>query len=408
ELGEVADGQAEARDVSRERRTLQDQRAAVDAELRQARLAVVEGSQLLERIAAMRQQRFFGLLSERTTPPWRPAFWRQLAASAPRDSSRLERLWQQTRDASLSHWKEAGIQPLVSLVVAGLVLAGSWLLRLRLTGMAATRVPAGRLRRSAPAMLRVVLALVASLCVMQLLRGALLPDNPPAAVAAIASRVVALGVFVAVATSLGRALLSVSRPSWRLPAISDAGARALRIFPLPAARGAAGPAGRPGPGDRDPGAHQPGPGGRLHRPLGGAVHGAGAGGAGADPAPAAAGAGRRHAARPLPPMDERGGEPGLGRQRHRPARPAHRLRGAVGLRRHADDLGGDGRRRGMAGDALHRRPGVRGAHLAWCGRQAHEHPLRHRPAPGRPGCRAAVGGVARGGGAVRADRAGDA
>ncbi|KAF1699836.1 DUF3772 domain-containing protein [Pseudoxanthomonas suwonensis] len=235
ELGEVADGQAEARDVSRERRTLQDQRAAVDAELRQARLAVVEGSQLLERIAAMRQQRFFGLLSERTTPPWRPAFWRQLAASAPRDSSRLERLWQQTRDASLSHWKEAGIQPLLSLAVAGLVLAGSWLLRLRLTGMAATRVPAGRLRRSAPAMLRVVLALVASLCVMQLLRGALLPDNPPAAVAAIASRVVALGVFVAVATSLGRALLSVSRPSWRLPAISDAGARALRIFPLPAA-----------------------------------------------------------------------------------------------------------------------------------------------------------------------------
>src|SRR5690606_9989005 len=173
ELGEVPEGQDEPGDVARERRALQDQRAAVDAELRQARLAVVEGSQLLERIAAMRQQRFFGLLSERTTPPWRPAFWRQLAASAPRDSSRLERLWQQTRDASLSHWKEAGIQPLVSVVGAGLVLAGSWLLRLRLTGMAATRVPAGRLRRSAPAMLRVVLALVASLCVMQLLRGAL-------------------------------------------------------------------------------------------------------------------------------------------------------------------------------------------------------------------------------------------
>src|SRR5690606_29053438 len=36
-------------------------------------------------------------------------------------------------------------------------------------------------------------------------------------------------------TTVGHVLLSARRPSWRLAAISDAGARALRIFPLPAA-----------------------------------------------------------------------------------------------------------------------------------------------------------------------------
>jgi len=235
ELGEVPEGQDEPGDVARERRALQDQRAAVDAELRQARLAVVEGTQLLERIATLRQQRFFGMLSERTTPPWRPAFWRQLAASAPRDLGRVRKLWHAVVEASREHWKAAGLQPLVSLGLAVLLAAGAWWLGRRIPELATRHVPPGRLRRSAPPTLRVLLALVAALCVAQLVRGALLPDAPPAAVAALAGHALALAVFVAVATALGSALLSVDRPSWRLPAISDAGARALRVFPLPAA-----------------------------------------------------------------------------------------------------------------------------------------------------------------------------
>ncbi len=235
ELGEAAEGQEEARDVVRERQDLQEQRAAVDAELRQARLAVVEGGQLLERIAAMRQQRFYGVLSERTTPPWRPAFWRQLADSAPRDARRLQRLGAEATRAVQAHWTGAGLQPALSLALAGLLALLAWWLAARVTTTAASRVPAGPLRRSAPAVARVLLALVGSLCVAQLLRGALLPDVPPARVAELAALSLGLGVFVVVATVVGHVLLSARRPSWRLPAISDAGARALRIFPLPAA-----------------------------------------------------------------------------------------------------------------------------------------------------------------------------
>ena len=235
ELGEVAEGQEEARDVTRERQALQEQRAAVDAELRQARLAIVEGGQLLERIAAMRQQRFYGVLSERTTPPWRPAFWRRLADSSTRDQRRLRALREEAVEASRTHWNSAGLQPVTSLALAVLLALGTWWLAGRATAAAATRVPPGPLRRSAPAVLRVLLALFGSLCVAQLLRGALLPDVPPPRIAALAALATGLVVFVATTTTVGHVLLSARRPSWRLSAISDAGARALRIFPLPAA-----------------------------------------------------------------------------------------------------------------------------------------------------------------------------
>lgn len=235
ELGEAGEAQEEAGDVTRERQGLQEQRAAVDADLRQARLAIVEGGQLLERIAALRQQLFYNQLAQRTTPPWRPAFWRQLDRSSGRDARRLGALRDELLQASRSHWQEAGVQPFASLGLAALLALAAWWLGRRLNPLATTRVPAGPLRRSAPPVLHVLLALLSSLCVTQLLRGALLPDVPPPRVAELAHLAVGLGVFVAVIGTVGHVLLAVQRPSWRLPAISDAGARALRVFPLPAA-----------------------------------------------------------------------------------------------------------------------------------------------------------------------------
>lgn len=234
-LGEPPAGQPEPAEVARERQALLQERAALDAQLRQARLALVESGQLLDRIAVLRQQRFGELLLERTTPPWRPAFWRQLGASAPRDVARLQALWRQAADAARGHWREGTLQPAVSLALAVLLTLGAAWLGRRLPALVAARTPAGPLRRSGPAMARVLLALLATLCVVQLLRGALLPETLPASLAALAGRATGLAVFVTVAATLGRALLSVDRPSWRLPAISDEGARALRRFPLPVA-----------------------------------------------------------------------------------------------------------------------------------------------------------------------------
>jgi len=236
QLGQAPEDGREPADVARERRSLQGQRNALDAELRQAGLAVVEAGQLLERIASARQARFHERLAERTTPPWRLAFWQDLADNAPRDLRRLDALWQESARTVRAHWADTPGRPagllLAALVVLGL---GCWLGWGWVPRLVAGKLPQGRLRRSAPAVARVVIATMAALIVTSLLRAALLPVRPPEQVAALASLAAGLVVFSTFVTVLGSVLLSARKPSWRLPAISDAGARALRPFPLLAA-----------------------------------------------------------------------------------------------------------------------------------------------------------------------------
>ncbi len=93
-------------------------------------------------------------------------------------------------------------------------------------------IPAGPLRRSAPAMAQLLLSTLAAWWIVGLLHQALLPPNVPAAVVQLADLASRTLVFATFVTTLGGVLLSVRSPSWRLPAISDAGARALRPVPL--------------------------------------------------------------------------------------------------------------------------------------------------------------------------------
>ncbi len=237
ELGESPAGQGqEAAEVTRERRDLQRQRNQVDAELRQARLASVESAQLLDRIAAARQDSFHQRLSERTTPPWSPRLWRDLADSQARDEARFFALWRDASQAVATHWRASPQRSLGYLALAVLVaVAIGWFGARRVPRLVGRYIPAGPLRRSAPAMARLLLSTLAALWIVGLLRAALLPADAPPAVAQLADLAGGLLVFATFVTTLGAVLLAVRSPSWRLPAISDAGARALRPLPLAAA-----------------------------------------------------------------------------------------------------------------------------------------------------------------------------
>ncbi|WP_028918520.1 DUF3772 domain-containing protein [Pseudoxanthomonas suwonensis] len=237
ELGEgpAATGQ-ESADVTRERRELQEQRNEVDAELRQARLTVVESGQLLDRIAAQRQAAFHQTLSRRTTPPWNPRFWSELADSRGRDQARVLGLWQQTRETVAGHWRAGPVRSPLLLALAALVaVVVGWFGARTVPKLVGRHIPPGRLRRSAPAVARLLLSTLAAWWIVSLLRAALLPADAPAAVAQLARLAGGLLVFGTFVTTLGAVLLAVRSPSWRLPAISDEGARTLRPLPLAAA-----------------------------------------------------------------------------------------------------------------------------------------------------------------------------
>ena len=237
ELGEAAPGQGqEAADVTRVRRNLQQQRNEVDAELRQAKLASVESGQLLERITATRQESFHDTLFARTSAPWAPAFWRDLAASGDRDKRRMDGLWRRSGAAVAAHWQANPARSVLLLGLAVLVVVVvGWFGVRTLPRLVGRHIPPGRLRRSAPAVVRVLLATLAAVWTVSLLDSALLPSDRPEAVARLAALAGGLLVFAVFVNALGSVLLSVRSPSWRLPPISDEGARALRWLPLAAA-----------------------------------------------------------------------------------------------------------------------------------------------------------------------------
>ncbi|WP_372015002.1 DUF3772 domain-containing protein [Pseudoxanthomonas sp. 10H] len=237
ELGEspATQGQ-EAPEVTRERRDLQRQRNDVDSELRQARLASVESGQLLERIAAERQESFHQRLSERTTPPWNPRFWRNLADNRARDAKRLSDVWEDTYDSVTRRWQASPARSAAYLLAALMVaVVVGWFGARKVPRLVGKHIPAGPLRRSAPAMARLVLSTLAAWWIVGLAHAALLPASPTAEVARLAGLAGSTLVFATFVTTLGAVLLAVRAPSWRLPAISDAGARALRPVPLAAA-----------------------------------------------------------------------------------------------------------------------------------------------------------------------------
>ncbi len=237
ELGEVpADGApAEASDIKRQRAELGKQRTALDAEIKRAKLVVADGQQLAGEVAETRRALFGRQLSQRTSSPLLPAFWRDVVANSERDLSRVMALRDAVR-TSLASALAAGnrVPSVVGLGIGILLLVfGRWWLEVLWLRVTADRLPQGRLRRSALAFAVLVIStLLPGLGAHAIYlglnwNGALV--EPFATLARVFVNLIYLGGLI---VGLGRALLSADRPSWRLAPIGDSVALRLRRFPL--------------------------------------------------------------------------------------------------------------------------------------------------------------------------------
>jgi len=229
ELGEAPSG-AEAADVAVQRRSLKSSSEKLDARLKLARLLALESEQLAEEFGAQRQAHFRAQLFERTDSMLSPAFWQELREGLDRDAARLQDFGQRLLEAA------ARGTPQRWLLLAGLLLVALglrvWLAR-RLTDWASHRVPQGRVRRSLFAVARALLAMLLPGLIAYALALGLSQDMPADDPLA---RLLANGIgalcFAAFIAGLGRALLSSSRPSWRLLPLPDLVAQGLRWYPL--------------------------------------------------------------------------------------------------------------------------------------------------------------------------------
>ncbi|MFC5437682.1 DUF3772 domain-containing protein [Rhodanobacter umsongensis] len=225
---------AEAPEVAAQRRQLDRAQANLDAQIKQAQLLGQNALQLAAQLTGMRNDQFQAKMASRTATPFSRTFWVDPARTLPDDLVRLKRLGSRYADVAIVAWQPPNRQPLLWCLFAAVLLlvGGRWLLERLLLPLATRRLPDGHLRRSAMATAVALTALFTTGLAAQLVyvglnwNDILEPDLD-----ALAASAVRLVLFAAYVTGLGRALLSVRRPSWRLPALPDLAAQRLRPFP---------------------------------------------------------------------------------------------------------------------------------------------------------------------------------
>lgn len=221
---------AEDADLTARRNSVAQQRAGLDAQLRLARLLAIESGQLGKDLDDLRRTRFEAQIGERTTSILSKPFWVDLRASWVHDEPRLARL---ARNLLAAVRAPAWWAWTLALVGIGVVFALLPWLRRALMRFATDRLPHGRIRRSLLAFGKVLSNAGAVLIATQALYWTV--SSSGAATDDVESLLLNVGAavtFGAFVGALGRALLSPTRPSWRLAPFPDAVAAGLGRVPL--------------------------------------------------------------------------------------------------------------------------------------------------------------------------------
>ncbi|MCS7539003.1 DUF3772 domain-containing protein [Pseudomonas aeruginosa] len=224
----------EAVSLAAQRQALTRQKNALLDDERQATQLGQSSRDLAAQIVNLRRSLFNSQISSRAATPFSPSFWSTLIRPTDDDLRRLDKLKAEALVAF-----DSAIAPGHRWAFAGTLLAtvliwsfGRRLLERMLTWAMIRWLPEGRLRRSALALavgLATILTIVGAVSLMRWgleSNASLSPD-----MASLTDQLVSLATFCAFIAGLGRALLMLPRPSWRLPAIPDRIASALGPFP---------------------------------------------------------------------------------------------------------------------------------------------------------------------------------
>jgi len=229
ELGAPAEGVPEAPDVARQRAELGKNAATLDAQLKLARLIAVEAGQAAEQLLKLRRAQFQAELGVRTDSILSGALWTELHTQTPRDLRKARPYYEEIVGALHAAGPELQIAVLAAIALLLWLRAMAGRLLLKLT---TARVAPGRLRRSLYALLQAVLGAATPGLIALMLRLALSWGAPLSAeVNSLLGQFVAAASFSGFVAGLGSALLSPARPTWRLPALPDKIASALRWLP---------------------------------------------------------------------------------------------------------------------------------------------------------------------------------
>jgi len=225
---------SEPTSVRLERDRLSRRRADADADIKQARLLATAAGQLADQVSEQGRILFNERLFQLGDSPLGPSFWSDLGANLPQDVNKLSDSIDDEAQVATAALRPKGM----AILAAGVAIALAFLFPIRLALNALGRRHAigddaiARLKRSGLALwLTLVGGVTPGLAAFSLYTafnwsGALSPTA-----ADIAEHGVWLICWGAYVGALGRALLSVERPGWRVARLSDF--TAVRIRPYP-------------------------------------------------------------------------------------------------------------------------------------------------------------------------------
>ncbi|MCO8590444.1 DUF3772 domain-containing protein [Burkholderia multivorans] len=220
--------------VAQQRATLNARKAQIEAALKQAADQKTNLANLSDQFAKLHRSLLRNQLAFRSASILSAQFWLPLFHLPPDDVQRLSDFQRELRDMLGSSWTPGRRATTVLLLIAAFAawLGGRRLLEYGLAWICLNRLPPTRLRRSALALSTAVATLVATAVAVQILYLALARHyTPTPAMSDLWDQFVKLAATCALIAGLGRALLCTRHPSWRLPALADPVALAMRPFP---------------------------------------------------------------------------------------------------------------------------------------------------------------------------------
>lgn len=228
-----AGGITEASSVVQQRNALNNTKKQLDDAVKRSNTIRASTLDLGQQINDLRRVAFKSQLALNTGSILSVQFWSLEETLRIDDWDRLSDLGQQLQQTWDASWQEEWRYGTLGLLLlaAAIFFLGRYLVELCLAWVCIRYMPDGRLRRSFMALATALITLFAAALALNLIDTAFsrtLPYTPQ--VQDFANGFMPLGIFCAAIAGLGRAFLSLHRPSWRLAQMDDAIARGMRYF----------------------------------------------------------------------------------------------------------------------------------------------------------------------------------
>jgi small-conductance mechanosensitive channel len=224
----------EAQSLTSQRKTLTAQKNALVSDERQTNTLSQSAKDLATQIFSLRRSLFDSQISTRTASPLSSAFWSTLIRPTDDDLGRLNGLLVDVRGMFKGALAEGNRTLFISVVIGAFLI---WVVVRRvlerlLIWLMIRWLPEGRLRRSALALAVGLSTILTISAATSLLRWGVVSNTVLSNdVVNLLDQLQTLITFCAFILGLGRALLMLPHPSWRLPQIPDEIATALGRFP---------------------------------------------------------------------------------------------------------------------------------------------------------------------------------